>query len=370
MHILQFINSLCSGGAEKFVVDLSNELIRQGHQVTLVTFNQGDKDIDFNRQFLDERVKSRILGIPQKFRISGIAQFEAILKDTKPDIVHGHLNVLPYMYRAALLNRNIKFVHTLHGLADKRAPKFQRVIDRWFYKKELFLPVTISEQCLKSYQDYFGLTNGEMIVNGRAEAAPSSDFENVKNEIDSYKKNGETKVFITVARCNPLKNQQMLVESFNQLYEEGVNCILLVVGNHFNDTELGKKLQDLAKPNIHFLGEKANVTDYLMCSDFFSLTSLHEGLPISLLEALSCRVTPVCTPVGGIPDVVTEGVTGFLSTSISKTNYVESLKKAMNTPIDKDNLSKLYDSGYSMRKCAAEYIKVYKSAFEGTNCNR
>lgn len=362
MHILQFINSLCSGGAEKFVVDLSNELIRQGHQVTLVTFNSGDELLDFNRQFLDERVKSRILGIPQKFQIKGVVQFEAILRETKPDIVHGHLNVLPYMYKAAILNRKVKFVHTLHSLADNLASGYQKTIDRWFYKKELFVPVTISEQCLKSYQDYFGLTNGNMIVNGRAETTPSPDFENVKNEIDSYKKNSETKVFITVARCHPQKNQRMMVESFNQLYEEGVNCILLVVGNHFNDTVLGKSLQDMSKPNIHFLGEKANVTDYLMCSDFFCLSSLYEGLPISLLEALSCRVTPVCTPVGGMQDVITEGVTGFLSSSTSKTSYVASLKKAMSTPIDKDNLSELFDSGYSMRKCAAEYLKIYKSA--------
>ena len=73
-------------------------------------------------------------------------------------------------------------------------------------------------------------------------------------------------------------------------------------------------------PNVYFLGKVTNVSDYLLCADAFVLTSIFEGLPISLLEALSAGVIPVCTPVGGIINIVTKNI-GFLSEDVSKDAY-------------------------------------------------
>ena len=77
--------------------------------------------------------------------------------------------------------------------------------------------------------------------------------------------------------------------------------------------------------NVHFFGKVSNVSDYLLNADAFVLTSLFEGLPISLLEALSAGAVPVCTPVGGIINIVTKDI-GFLSEDVSTDAYLKALE--------------------------------------------
>lgn len=361
MVILQFINSLCSGGGERFVVDLSNELERQGNEVHVVTYGGSEERLYFNKQFLSSTIKIHTLEIPMKFTMKGIARFEDILNEIKPDIVNAHLNVLPYIYKAALMHKDIKFFITQHTLAQNLASKFQKPIDRWFYKKNIIRPVTISEECQKSYETYYNLQNATTIVNGRSEPRKSEDFGKVRSQIESLKKNANTPVFINVARFHPAKNHAMLIDAFNKLNDEDIDFILLVIGNHFDDNEEGIQLQKKACGKIHFLGEKSNVSDYLLNTDYFCLSSLYEGLPISLLEALSCKVMPICTPVGGIPNVITDGLTGYISKDLSSNSYVETIKRALESDVDKNSLYELYDKKYSMKKCASEYLKLYQS---------
>ena len=167
-------------------------------------------------------------------------------------------------------------------------------------------------------------------------------------------------MFIHVARFHSQKNQQLLVDSFNHLAAENIDFTLLILGNGY-DCEAGKELQKIACDKILFLGEKSNVNDYLLCSDAFCLTSIYEGLPISLLEALSCGVTPICTPVGGIPDVIEDGVNGYLCDDLSVEAYVDTVIKFINNPIDRELVVASYNKSFSIQKCAIDYVKLYKS---------
>ena len=187
----------------------------------------------------------------------------------------------------------------------------------------------------------------------------SSSYQQVKQEVESYKKTSDTVVFIHIARYNVQKNQLLLIESFNHLVGEGFDFTLLVIGNGYDCLE-GRRLQLLADDRVFFLGEKNNVNDYLLCSDAFCLTSKYEGLPISLLEALSCGVTPVCTSVGGIPDVITEGVTGYLSEGESIESYCNAIKRFFLKPISRDRLIAYYKANYSMEICAQKYEELYE----------
>ncbi|MEP6467604.1 MAG: glycosyltransferase family 4 protein [Parafilimonas sp.] len=121
------------------------------------------------------------------------------------------------------------------------------------------------------------------------------------------------------------------------------------------------------KPNnVHFLGKVTNVSDYLLCTDAFVLTSTFEGLPISLLEALSAGAVPVCTPVGGIINIVAKNI-GFLSTDISIEAFSNALRSYLNADEAtinnlKQNGKDLYNKEFSMKTCAAKYDALYHSA--------
>jgi glycosyltransferase involved in cell wall biosynthesis len=362
MKIIQLIYSLSSGGAERFVVDLSNRLADMGHEVHLCMLRDGrEPGAMFNARFLDTRVKLHCLGLDRGFSVAKCMRVERFIKSVDPDVVHCHLNVVPYIFRLALFSKRIRFVHTLHNVAEKCVGlKAQYRINRYFYSRDIIRPVTISRRCQISYADFYGLDNAPVIDNGCSDVVESASFELVRSEVSSYKKGPNTPVFVHVARFHPQKNQQLLIDAFNALNGENIDFTLLIIGAHYDESE-GIELQRTACGKIHFLGEKSNVGDYLLCSNAFCLTSRYEGLPISLLEALSCGLTPVCTTVGGIPDVIEEGTTGYLSEDLTVDGYVSAVKNYLKTPIDPKILKNLFAQKYSMKTCAEKYVEQYES---------
>lgn len=359
MRIVQVVFSLASGGAERFVVNLSNELARSGHEVMVLTLREDSKEQhSFNRKFLLSAVSYYCLGFSSGFSLSMAMKLANYLKKEKFDIIHSHLSTLvavpflmPYMLKG---EKNV--VHTIHTVYKTRSRTFKSKIFECACSQRWLIPVAISRQCQVSCVEYFKLKKSELITNGCPTIEKSIDFEKIVAEVRSIK-NGEL-VFIHVARFNKLKNQQLLVNAFNALYDEKIPFKLIVIGRDFDSPE-AKPLVDSACQNIHFLGEKTNVGDYLACADAFCLTSDYEGLPISLLEALSAGVTPICTPVGGIPDVVTDGVTGYLSAGMTVDDYCDAVKRFIASPIDRELLKKYFLDNYSMTKCARQYEQLY-----------
>jgi len=361
MKIVQIIYTLSSGGAEKFVVNLSNELAAKGNDVCVCILREANESYSFNRQFLRDDVKFVSLCIPAGFSPSQIPDVERFLDEQHPDVVHCHLNVIPFIFRYALHHREIRFFHTIHNVADKACGnRYQIVFNRFFYKRNIIHPITISDVCQQSYVRLYGLDNSSMIINGTAPVKPSCSFLDVQDEVKRLKPNENTKVFIHVARFDPQKNQALLIGVFNRLYDEGENFILLVVGRGF-DSYPGSELRNAACDKIFFLGEKSNVGDYLLNSDAFCLTSVFEGLPISLLEAISCGVTPICTPVGGVLDVITDGVNGYLSEKTDMDAYYAAIRRFLSNNIEKESTMTSF-SKYSIDKCATAYCDVFSDA--------
>ncbi len=365
MNILQVIYSLTQGGAERFVVNLSNELADKGHAVTLCIFRSDELEptMTFNRQFLNGKVKFINMNIPAGFSMNKIKQVESLVNQINPDIIHCHLNVIPYFYRMAIMKKNIKIFHTLHNVAEKTyGSKLQYYINKFFYGNKLIIPVAISKECQLSYKRHYHLPSVPYINNGCPKVLPTERFSMTQKEVSSFKMNTNDLVFIHVARFHPQKNQELLIKSFNKLAFEGRKFTLLIIGDKF-DTPKGMELQQKACPNIHFLGLKSNVGDYLLCSDAFCLSSFYEGLPISLLEALSCGCVPVCTPVGGIIDVITDQTNGYLSKDLSVEAYTSKIKEFMNHPelISKEKLTSYFKDNFSMEQCTDKYLQLYLS---------
>jgi glycosyltransferase involved in cell wall biosynthesis len=195
------------------------------------------------------------------------------------------------------------------------------------------------------------------IDNGCEVPRKSIRFDEVVSEVESYKDNPHSPVFIHVARFHEQKNQNLLIDAFNELDRKGEDFVLLVIGDGF-DQGPGAELKRRACAKIHFLGLKNNVADYLYCSDAFCLTSIYEGLPISLLEAMACGVVPICTNVGGIPDVIIEGVSGYLS-NVGLGEYIEAIRRYRSDMITKDSIVAEFNKSYSMEYCAQCYMHLY-----------
>lgn len=319
MKILQILPDLNVGGAQSFTVSLCNELAKKNDVTLCVLF-----PVDENTFMLPRLSPSvKLISLDKKVGLDfGIffKIFKIILKGDY-DVVHTHLRALFYT-SLALMTLRPKVFHTVHNMADKETGNIQRKIYKILFNHFNAVPVGISAKVLKSVQTEYGSRFTESIDNGITPPKCSSDIESVKNEIENYKKDAYTKVFVTIGRIEEQKNHLMMVKVFNQLQHEGMNFTLLLIGEDpYPEKPILSQLKSIASPNIHFLGAKSNVADYLACADVFCLSSLYEGLPITLLEAMAMGVIPVCTPAGGIVDVIRHAENGFLSSDISEASY-------------------------------------------------
>jgi glycosyltransferase involved in cell wall biosynthesis len=116
-----------------------------------------------------------------------------------------------------------------------------------------------------------------------------------------------------VARLTEAKDHRTLFAAVVLLREShpGVHC--LVVGDGELNDELARDVTALGlTPAVHFVGARENVRDYLAAMDVFVLSSITEGLAMTLLEAMAASRPVVATRVGGNPEAVEDGVTGRL----------------------------------------------------------
>jgi glycosyltransferase involved in cell wall biosynthesis len=183
----------------------------------------------------------------------------------------------------------------------------------------------------------------------------------VKLEFAKYKKTEKTKILLNVASLSPAKNQTMLCDAVNYLVKNGYDVVLLIMGRKVSQS-FYEKILERKTDKIYLLGEKHNPRDYMAESDIFCLGSTVEGMPISLIEAFSTGIIPVCTPVGGIVNMIQDGINGFLSNEVTEESYIEALKKALdlneNDMMEMKRQSLLSFSRYSMEKCANSYLDL------------
>ena len=375
MKILEIITHLGSGGAERFVVDLSNELAKS-NEVTLMTILDDKVDAE-NRNFcrfsLSKNVKYVNLGLPNGLKLS--SQLAALkgINAQHPDIVHFHLACTVNHCALASIVLSLKFkvyltIHSdIHNGYDKGLVK---LLCNTYGRLGRFKSICLSEKNYEDFQAFYGKSSdARCIVNGRAPIVPTELYDEVAAEMQGYRSSNKSMLFLHVARFNPVKNQNLLIDSFNQLIKEGEDVNLVIIGNGY-DSEDGLALQRKADDRIHFIGTRKNVADYMLNADIFCLSSDFEGMPITLLEASLAGVPAVSTPVCGAVDLIQDGINGFLSNSHSLEDYKSAVIKAIeNFDSIKANAMKRKDSSpYTIAECAKKYLDYFKETTNAIMC--
>lgn len=358
MKILQITFNLSQGGAERFVVDTCNELVKDSNnKVYLLTVNATTPKRRHYIDALSVKVTHMDIGASKGLSFNSIIGVYKAIKKTKPDIVHIHCSAV-LIYLPAIFYKKAKYVQTLHTLANK-AISFQwlRKFQGWLFRKKI-QPITISEICQQSYIDFYKQNNAICITNGRARLAATKKYSSVKQEIEDYKQGGNVPVFIHVARYGQEKNQKLLFETFTRLYDAGNDFLLVVIGAGFDNSPY-MHLNDTGY--IKILGTKQNVGDYLACANYFVLSSLYEGLPLSLLEAMSMGCIPISTPAGGVVNVIKDGENGLLCPSFETEDFYKTIAKVFDKDfvINREQIIQDYEDKYTMEVCINKYYDVY-----------
>lgn len=361
MKIIEIIPQLSQGGAERFVIDLCNEMSK-GHEVVLVVLHNIDNH-GFFRKELNSRVRlismNKRMGMDWKlfFRLA------KLIRKEKPDAVHTHLRGIVYAFLSYLFPSKIKFIHTVHNDAKMEAGGG---VSKWCRELAFGLkrvhPVTISEESQRSFKDFYHLPS-TLIYNGRPEYNLNTDISAVQQELENIKTNKQAKIIVNIARIQPQKNQLPLAKAVDDLNKQGHAVELAIIGSKV-DKQIVCDIEALHSPYVHLLDVRPNPRDYMRAADAFCLSSIYEGMPITLIECFSVGAIPLCTPVGGIINMIQDGENGLLAKSSNQEDIEKMLKQyiCLNsktiTYLQQNSLKTF--SKFNMNTCTNNYLSLIK----------
>lgn len=354
MKVIQIIPSFALAGAEIMCENLIYNLRAEGVEVIAVSLYEYHSPI--TKRLEDEGVDIRYLGKKKGLDLSMIKKLRLLFKTEKPDVIHTHLYAIKYAVIAGIQAKVKRRVHTVHTLAQKEYGKFSRKLNKFFFKHANVIPVALSEVVQKTVEKEYKLGKDKVpvIFNG-------VDLSKCKQKTD-YTINGEIKI-LHIGRFCEVKNHKGLVQAFEIFHREYSNSILQLIG----DGELREEVQILVDKAglskcVEFLGLQDNVYEYLHDADIFTLPSLYEGMPMTIIEAMATGLPIVATNVGGIPDLLLDGENAILTDVNSKKIADAFLTLAHNSALRSKlgMCAKLDAKRFSSINMMKEYYKIYK----------
>ncbi len=170
----------------------------------------------------------------------------------------------------------------------------------------------------------------------------------------------------TVARLDPVKDHEGMIEAVRLLNQSGNNIRLIIVGEGPNRSSLEKLIRGWQDgPTPILTGYREDTLDFYGLFDVFLLTSYAEGMSNTLLEAMSCMLPVICTPVGANVEVVEHNVTGMivpvaasaeLAASISSYKGSEGMRAS-----HAENARNFIEKNFSLNKMVNTYLNLYQS---------
>jgi L-malate glycosyltransferase len=235
------------------------------------------------------------------------------LRAEEIDLLHCHLPMAGVVGRLAGRLAGVPVLYTEHNKPEwYRRPTF--LLNSWTY----FL------------QDHVIAVSGSVEWSIRRYIRPTVPVTILRNGIDTnafrrvveggqavrrhYGIPADAPVVGNVAALIPQKQLHDWVEAARLVHQQHPDVRFLIVGEGPQHAELTALIDRCALTGIvHLCGVQSNVVPYLSAMDIYMMSSAFEGLPVALLEAMAANCAPVCTAVGGIPEVLEEGVDGFLA---------------------------------------------------------
>jgi glycosyltransferase involved in cell wall biosynthesis len=324
---------------------------RQGIQLILGSVGKSDiseKDIESAARKDAINVKEfRMKNGPNLLGAISIIRFA---KQHQVDIIHCHgykANILMGMLPACF--RVIPYLVTIHGWTSIK--KFSKM---WIYgwSEALFAKradmATVVSTAMKNHPRISAVGLKTIVIhNGIPQVGLPQKVPPPPNNLFHCFSHKGFKI-LAIGRLSPEKGFDLLVNAISKLINNGHDISLVIIGEGAER----KRLENLAQirgvaDKVFFTGYLDQASRYLRHFDLFVISSITEGLPITLLETMQAGVPIVATRVGGIPEVLDNGKYGLLVDPGNENELADAITKLYNSP-EKRN---------EMRKAAREAVK-------------
>lgn len=318
VRIVQLIDSLEPGGAERMAVNYANALTNNiAFSGLVVTRKEGGL-----KKFVNQDVNYLFINKKSNFDYKGLFLLRKYCLQNKITHIHAHSSSFFWATLIKIIIPKIKIIWHNHLGASENLKGYYLFLLKCC---SFFFNMTISVNPFLQIwaEEQLKLKNNIYLAN-----FPSVDFENVSV---SLLKGVEGKRILCLANLRSEKNHELLLEIAVLFKITNPEWTFHLVGKDFIDeysTKIKSKIINLGlEKNVYIYGSQKEVSSIIKQSTFGILTSLSEGLPVSLLEFGMLGKTLVATNVGDVGRVIINNETGILIEGFDKEAFCSAIKR-------------------------------------------
>lgn len=307
------------GGSGIVGSELGKELAARGHSVHFISSSLPTRLTELNDRvrFHEVEMMSYPLFEHQPYTLALATKMATVAEAENLDLLHVHY-AIPHSISAILARESLKpqrrlpVITTLHGtdITLVGADRSYLPITRYGIAQSDGV-TAISNYLKEATRESFQFDDITVIPNF---ICPSEYRRHpVANLRRTLAPAGEP-LLVHVSNLRPVKRPTDCVEILALVREQGIDARLVIVGDGSERTNAEHRARRLGVyEKCSFVGKQPRIVDYLSAADVLLLPSEQESFGLAALEAMACEVPVVATRVGGVPEVVTDGETGFLS---------------------------------------------------------
>ncbi|NMH86339.1 glycosyltransferase family 4 protein [Flavivirga algicola] len=301
MKVIQIIDSLNAGGAERVAVNIANELADNDIESFICTTRKEG----ILKDNIRSNVKYLFLSKKGRFDIMAIKTLRLYIKTHKIDIIHAHSSSFFIAILVKLFQPKLKVIwHDHYGNSEflnERPIKILKLVSKKF--NHILAVNTI----LKSWAELnLNVKNVSYI--------PNFVDINLNEEGDTKLSGNNSKRIVCLANLRPQKDHITLLNAIKKVFDQFSDWSLHLIGKDFSD-EYSKELKTIMKKlnldeNVYIYGSRKDIYKILLQCDIGVLSSKSEGLPLSLLEYGLAKLPVIVTDVGQCKEVISSNKLG------------------------------------------------------------
>lgn len=275
--ILYVVSNLANQGPINVLYELVKNIDQDKFEISILTVKAENLKISRAKDFQDLGIEINSLNLTSRnFYTNGRAKFKKFIEDNKPDVVHSHNFKADYLASSITKKSDIITISTAHNFPyEDYVSQYGKLIGLIMAKRQINFHkkinhvICVSKTNLKKYNKY--ITNVSVIPNGVS--IPDRKFDC-----------GNETSFSVVGSISERKNTEQILKAFSIIKNRNFSLNIYGDGPLFD--ELSTKY---SSDSIHFYGSIKDVQNQILKSKFFISASRSEGMPMAVLEAMSCN---------------------------------------------------------------------------------
>jgi N-acetyl-alpha-D-glucosaminyl L-malate synthase BshA len=305
-----------------------------------------------------------------------------VVKDAKLDLIHSHY-AIPHAMSAYMARETIgtPYVVTLHG-SDVHTlgldPAYRPVVKHAVESADAV--TCVSDFLRKKAQDELGIEREIHVIPNFINIDRFTHLEGIRLSVESgcvslRKENGaqelhpEERILLHASNFRKVKRVVELVEIMRVVVDHYPRTRLIIAGDGPTRIEVERKIEELDLcNNVHLLGIKSNMQEIMCSADLFLLNSKLEGMPLVLLEAMSCKLPVVTTPAGGIPELVRPGKDGIVTKGFEEEEFAQAIIDLLDSDSLREKMGyagrKRVEKCFSAQEIVSKYENLFKTVLE------